>query len=745
MRGGGATGATCLTGAAAMGGAGWAGGGAAGRTGTAGEAGVAATDAAGGAGLAAAGGAGGAGGRTIGAGGRVVCGVMNLGAGAGVGLASTTGGRGAAERGAAGVAAACCFCVISFSTSPGLEMCERSILVLISSASRPARGERDGALASAEARKWARTFSASWSSRELEWVFFSVTPTSVRTSRIALLLTSSSLARSLIRILLIRPFFAPLRLPKSSFVTSRSQRCTAHRRVRDQRGNSRSWFWFGGGLFLPALGLPGCVFDRARLRRFCSCGNFRSLALNRRFGCDFFCFYGTFNELAFGNRNRTLAALQTGEVIIDCQTDFFHRFGANSLNRLELLGRHIRQGLHGGDPGRAQLFDQPFAQAGHILEWSRSLLDQRRHLLFHFLPLLFLALDVDLPAQQLGRQPDVLPLLANGQRQLGVVHHHFEVLLGLVDHGHAADFGRLQSLLRKRHGILVILDDVDLLAAQFADDGLHAHAFHADASAHSIHVLVLRHHGNLGALAGFPRDGPNHHRPVVDFGNFGLEQMLHQIRRRTRHHHLRTLRSLLDARDDHAHALSDGKRLQARLLLAWHARFGFADVENDVWTFDALHGRVHDLTHARDVLVVNRVALRLAHLLENHLLGKLGRDAAEDAFGHFRNLQLPAHFDVRVQLASVFEGHLQDRILHLLGILDHGLDRECTDLAGVLVQFGPEVFLRLVVLAGSHHNGVFHRTDHNLRINPFFPAQRVDRVIELTCHIKFRYQNSETL
>ena len=54
------------------------------------------------------------------------------------------------------------------------------------------------------------------SSTELECVFFSVTPTSTRTSRIALLLTSSSLARSLIRILLIRPFLAPPPLPKSS-------------------------------------------------------------------------------------------------------------------------------------------------------------------------------------------------------------------------------------------------------------------------------------------------------------------------------------------------------------------------------------------------------------------------------------------------------------------------------------------------------------------------------------------------
>jgi hypothetical protein len=110
-----------------------------------------------------------------------------------------------------GAATASFRCVIAFSTSPGREMCDRSILVLISSSPRPAR-ELDlpaGDEPSAEERRYARTFSASCSSRELECVFFSVTPTSGSVSRIALLLTSSSRARSLIRTLLIRPFVSP--------------------------------------------------------------------------------------------------------------------------------------------------------------------------------------------------------------------------------------------------------------------------------------------------------------------------------------------------------------------------------------------------------------------------------------------------------------------------------------------------------------------------------------------------------
>ena len=62
-----------------------------------------------------------------------------------------------------------------------------------------------------------RTRSASSPSRELECVLTPPTPTSLSESRIALLFTSSSRARSLIRTLLIRPFYgtAPSALSSS--------------------------------------------------------------------------------------------------------------------------------------------------------------------------------------------------------------------------------------------------------------------------------------------------------------------------------------------------------------------------------------------------------------------------------------------------------------------------------------------------------------------------------------------------
>ena len=99
------------------------------------------------------------------------------------------------------IASACFRSRMAFSASPGLDTWERL---------NPCRGSDAARGAPPEERlprfTCPRTFSASSSSMELECVFFSVTPTAVRASRMVLLLTSSSLARSLIRTLLIRSF-----------------------------------------------------------------------------------------------------------------------------------------------------------------------------------------------------------------------------------------------------------------------------------------------------------------------------------------------------------------------------------------------------------------------------------------------------------------------------------------------------------------------------------------------------------
>src|SRR5579862_2883761 len=310
------------------------------------------------------------------------------------------------------------------------------------------------------------------------------------------------------------------------------------------------------------------------------------------------------------------------------------------------------------------------------------------------------------------------------------------MLLPAVDHCNPADLRRLQSFFREGDCILVELDDVDLLAAKLADDGLYAHALHADARPNGIHVLVFRHDGDFRALSRLARDRPNHHGSVVNFRYFRLEQVLHKLGRGAGHHDSRAFGGAFNPSDNDTHSLSHRKGFQPRLFLARHPRLGLADIENHVRAFYALHRGIDDLAHPPDVLVIDGVTLGLSYFLKDDLLRQLRSDASQNAVDRLRDQQLSADCETGIQLLCVFKGNLKIRILNLLGCLHNHLDYIGADLARVLVQPGTEIFLRFVVLARSHDNGIFHRADYNLRINPFFPAECIDRVVELAWHKK---------
>jgi hypothetical protein len=183
----------------------------------------------------------------------------------GDGGATTAAGRGGGAALAA--ASACLRSRIAFSASPGLDTLERSNFGFASAA---------GLAVVAAPRfplKYSRTLSAWSASMELEWVF-PVTPIASSASRIGLLFTSSSRARSLIRTLLIRPFSvvpAPLAVHISlievgifyciiseiAFATQRSLSCVAPPANHDHFLRCRC-----PRRRLPGLHRPGCLRHR---------------------------------------------------------------------------------------------------------------------------------------------------------------------------------------------------------------------------------------------------------------------------------------------------------------------------------------------------------------------------------------------------------------------------------------------------------------------------------------------------
>src|SRR6185437_2513858 len=310
------------------------------------------------------------------------------------------------------------------------------------------------------------------------------------------------------------------------------------------------------------------------------------------------CGYRFFAEGKGGLRHgsRTLFTLLVlSEVVAHGDGDLLDRLVPDARHLAELFGGHVGELLDGGDAGGDELLHDAFADLGDLLDGRVGSAGHGLHLLLDLLTLLLLGLDVNLPAEELGGEADVLSLLADGEGELRVVDDDLELLLAEVGDGDARDLGGLEGLLGEGGDLFGELDDVDLFPAELADDGLHTHALHADAGADGIDVLVAGHDGDLGALAGLAGDGADDDGAVVNFRHFGLKERLHQRRSSARDDDLRSLGGAVYSQQHHPQALADGELLEARLLALGHAGFGLAEVEDDVHGLEALDGGGEDL------------------------------------------------------------------------------------------------------------------------------------------------------
>ena len=185
---------------------------------------------------------------------------------------------------------------------------------------------------------------------------------------------------------------------------------------------------------------------------------------------------------------------------------------------------------------------------------------------------------------------------------------------------------------------------------------------------------------------------------------------------------LRSLGAAVDAANHRADAVADRVVLRARLFLARQLRLDASELDDDVAVLEALDHAVDDFADALAVLGVDVLALGLADLLEDHLLGGLRGDAAE-ILGRTRELDLHVDFRfVAVELLRLAERDLRRRVGHLL---DDLLDRVELELAGVGVEARAQR-LALVTLARGRLERVLHGADDDFRLDALFFGDRVD-------------------
>src|SRR4030095_14382896 len=196
-------------------------------------------------------------------------------------------------------------------------------------------------------------------------------------------------------------------------------------------------------------------------------------------------------------------------------------------------------------------------------------------------------------------QPHILAAAADRQRQLvvGVGNHDLDPLAVFVDHD-LGDFGRRQRVDDEGRDIGRPRDDVDLLALQLVDHGLHARAAHADAGADRIDGRVARNHADLGARAGIAGYRLDLDDAVIDFRHFLREQLCHALRMGAGQENLLPAGLAPHVEDIGADAVTVAEHFARQHLVAAHDGFATAEIDDHAAIFDTLDDAVDDVADA---------------------------------------------------------------------------------------------------------------------------------------------------
>ena len=220
-------------------------------------------------------------------------------------------------------------------------------------------------------------------------------------------------------------------------------------------------------------------------------------------------------------------------------------------------------------------------------------------------------------------------------------------------------------------------------------------------------------HRDLRARAWIAGDSPDLDDAFVDLGHLLGEQLGHELRMGARQKHLRTTRLLTHVHDISADTVAGVEVLARDSLLAPQQRLGAPQVDDHVAELDPLDQAIDDVAHAILELVVLPVALRLAHLMNDHLFGGLRRDTAEvdrrqridDELAESDRGQFPASRRQRNLRRLVLDG------------LDHLEEPRQRNLPGRAIYVGANVMVVAILRPAGFLNSLFHRLEHFLAVD----------------------------
>ena len=327
------------------------------------------------------------------------------------------------------------------------------------------------------------------------------------------------------------------------------------------------------------------------------------------------------------------------------------------------------------------------------------------------------------PVSSLARS-HVLPAAADRLGEVLLVHHDVHAAGVFVDND-AHDLRGRQRVDYELRRVRRPQDDVDALAGQLGGDGLDAGAAHAHAGADRIDALVVGLDRDLRAHARIACCRLDLQQPLLDLGDFELEQLDEKLRHHAREHQLRPAAAAIDLEQERAHAIADPQILLGNHLVARQHRLDASGLDDRVSALDALDRAGDQMLLAREEVVEDLLALGVADLLQDHLLGGLRADAAElDRLE--RLLDVLVELDVGHLLARLLERELTiGRLQHLVG---HDVPAaEGAVVAVVAVDLDPHLDVLLEALLGRRRQRLLERSEDDVLVDVLLPCQGIDQ------------------
>ena len=176
-----------------------------------------------------------------------------------------------------------------------------------------------------------------------------------------------------------------------------------------------------------------------------------------------------------------------------------------------------------------------------------------------------------------------------------------------------------------------------------------------------------------------------------------------------------------DRHDQRADAVADADHLARDLLVAADDALGAAEVDDDVAELDALDDAGDDFVGAVLELFILTLALGIADLLEDHLLGGLGGDAPELD----RRQRVDDEVADRRALLELLRALQVDLLEMILGLFDDFEHAPQAQVAGFGVELGANVVLGAVAGAGGALDRVLHRLDDDALVDQLFARDGV--------------------